>query len=345
LELTIFVLAGGLVAAVSLGRVERISAFLVSGMAVGVANALAVSIFRLAPRDYDWPTLGLLLLAGTGNGLLAGLLALGSLSIFGRIFGITTTLELVDLARPTHPLIQKLIREAPGTYHHSLIVSNLAEQAAQRIGADALLVRVAAYYHDIGKTANPLYFIENQMDGVNIHDALDPRTSAGFIIQHVPDGLALAKKHRLPARIRDFIAQHHGMTLAAYFYRKATIAASGTRVDENEFRYPGPKPRTREAAIFMLADGVEATARAERPGSPEAIREIIERIIGARLGDGQLDEADLTLRELDQVKEAFFDIMQGIFHPRVKYPEPTEMEKKRRLASLVLPPEPVESDR
>jgi len=215
--------------------------------------------------------------------------------------------------------------EAPGTYHHSLIVSQLAEQAAQRIGADALLVRVAAYYHDVGKTREPQSFVENQMDGINVHDTLDPKTSAGIVIGHVARGIALAHKYGIPAPLREFIPQHHGTTLAAYFHRKA-IKANGvnTPIDEKDFRYPGPKPQSRETAILMLADGVEATSRAERPTTPEQIRAIIDRIFTERLRDGQLDESDLTLRDLQQIKEAFFGVLQGLYHPRVKYPEPPQ---------------------
>jgi len=205
-------------------------------------------------------------------------------------------------------------------------VSHLAEQAAHRIHADALLVRVGAYYHDVGKTYSPPSFVENQLDGVNIHNTLEPQASALMVINHVQNGIALAKKYGLPERIRDFIPQHHGTTLAAYFYRTALKANPNMAINENAFRYPGPKPQSREAAILMLADGVEATARAERPHSAEQMRAIIDRIVNDRLRDGQLDESDLTLRDVQQIKEAFFGVLQGLFHPRVKYPDaPSEM--------------------
>jgi putative nucleotidyltransferase with HDIG domain len=252
---------------------------------------------------------------------------LGSLLILGKLFGVTTSVELLDLARPTHPLLNKLLVQAPGTYHHSLIVSQLAEQAAQRIGADALLVRVAAYYHDVGKTYAPHCFVENQMDGVNIHDTLTPQESASIVIDHVPRGLALAKQYGIPERVRDFIPQHHGTTVTAYFHRKAMqMNGEAMPVNEDRFRYPGPKPQSREAAIMMLADGVEATARAERPTTPEQIRSIIDRIFNERLRDGQLDESDLTFSDLRHIREAFFSVLQGLYHPRVKYPEPPHPE-------------------
>lgn len=327
-ELMLYALAGGTVAALSLGRIERLSVFWWSGALVAAMNAAVVAIFRALALEKDWSVWATMLGAGVGNGALSGLLALGSLLVLGKLFGVTTSLELLDLARPTHPLLNKLLVEAPGTYHHSLIVSQLAEQAAQRIGADALLVRVAAYYHDVGKTYAPHCFVENQMDGVNIHDTLSPQESASIVIDHVPRGIALAKQYGIPERVRDFIPQHHGTSLAAYFHRKAMQMNHNTApVDEQSFRYPGPKPQSRETAIMMLADGVEATTRAERPTTPEQIRSIIDRIFNERLRDGQLDESNLTLSDLRQIKEAFFGVLQGLYHPRVKYPEPLHPEE------------------
>ncbi|MBI5303083.1 MAG: HDIG domain-containing protein [Chloroflexi bacterium] len=317
-----YALAGSTIAALSLGRIERLQTFLWSGAYVALTNAAVTAAFLVMDRNLNWTEWSIALLFALSNGALSGLFALGSLFLLGKLFAITTPLELIDLARPTHPLLQKLLMQAPGTYHHSLIVSHLAEQAAHRIGADALLVRVGAYYHDVGKTFAPPSFVENQLDGVNIHTTLEPQASASMVINHVQNGIALAKKYGLPARIRDFIPQHHGTTLAAYFYRMALKANGGATINENDYRYPGPKPQSREAAILMLADGVEATARAERPHSAEQIRAIIDRIVNERLRDGQLDESDLTLRDIVQVKEAFFGVLQGLFHPRVKYPEP-----------------------
>ncbi|MBI3915115.1 MAG: HDIG domain-containing protein [Chloroflexi bacterium] len=318
LELTTYALVGGIVGALSLGRIERLPAFLKSGAYVAAANAGLIALFQFAAAETDGLVWGQFLLAALANGALAGLIAIGGVFALGRLFGFITSLELLDLARPEHPLLQKLLQEAPGTYHHSLIVGQLAEQAAQRIGADALFVRVGAYYHDVGKSDNPHAFVENQLDSVNIHDTLEPKTSAAIVIDHVASGLALAKKHGLPRRLRDLIPQHHGTTHAAYFFRKAS---AGAPVNENDFRYPGPKPQSREAAILMLADGVEATTRAERPASPDQIRAIIDRIVQERLRDGQFEECELTLRDLEQIKNAFLDVLQGLFHSRIKYPE------------------------
>jgi len=321
LELTAFALVGGLVASLSLYRVERLNAFLRAGAYVALANFGVVLAFRLQSHDYDM--LGLLTLAAASlvNGVLSTSLTMAGFFLLGNIFGITTSLQLMELARPNHPLFQQLLLKAPGTYHHSIIVSNMAEQAAEQIGADPLLARVGAYYHDIGKILRPYFFVENQMDEVNVHEGLDPKTSAQIVIAHIKDGLELAKKYRLPQRIRDIIIQHHGTTLATYFYHQACQAGDEEGVREEEYRYPGPKPQTREAAIVMLADGVEAAVRANRPSSPEEIERLVQKLINDRLLSGELDECDLTLRDLDKIKSVFINVLQGIFHPRIKYPE------------------------
>jgi putative nucleotidyltransferase with HDIG domain len=328
LELTIFALVGGMVAVLTLRQRDRVTAFVISGTYVALANAAVVLIFAIPGRNDDLANLTRQTLAAAGSGALTGLIALGSQFILGKMAGVTTGLELVELSRPTHPLLQKLLREAPGTYHHSLIISNLAEQAAQRIGADALLLRVGAYYHDVGKTMNPQFYVENQFDGVNPHDNLEPRASAAILFQHVLDGLALTKRYGVSKRVRDLIPQHHGTTLSAYFYDKALKQANGDLVDIDAFRYPGPKPQTREAAIIMLADGVEATARADRPTSPEQIHAIIDRIVDQRIHERQLEDAPITFRDLDQIKQAFFDVLQGLYHPRLRYPVPSYLKRK-----------------
>ncbi len=322
LEVTTLTFVGCVIASLTLGRIDRLPAFLWAGTYVALGNACVVAIFRAAGNDIEPVIWGQQLTAAFGNGALAGLTAIGSLFVLGKLFGITTSLELIDLARPTHPLLQKLLSHAPGTFHHSLVVSQLAEQAAQRIGGDALLVRVAAYYHDVGKIQEPQAFIENQVDSQNIHDSLEPRTSAEIVIDHVLQGLGLARQYGLPRRLTDFILQHHGTTLAAYFHRKALKACGQGPIDEARFRYPGPKPQSREAGILMLADGIEAATRAERPATSEQIQIIIDRIVQDRLRDGQLDECELTLRDIHQTKEAFFNVLQGLYHSRVSYPEP-----------------------
>jgi putative nucleotidyltransferase with HDIG domain len=321
LDLTIYFLVGSVIASFAVWRVERLAAFIWAGVYVTVANLAVITAFRVQAGTLD--TLGALQLgaAAVGNGVLSTSITVAGFFALGNLFGITTTLQLMELARPTHPLLRQLQMKAPGTYHHSLVISNLAEQAAQRIGADALLVRVGAYYHDVGKSVRPYFFVENQVDGVNVHERLDPRTSAQIVIAHVTDGLELAKKYGLPQPLRDFIAQHHGNRLASFFYQQALKEAGGRPVDEADFRYPGPKPQTRETAIMMLADSVEAAVRAAWPQTAEDIDRVVRKIINDRLVLGDLDECDLTLRDLDQIRLAFVNILQGVYHSRLEYPE------------------------
>ena len=320
LELTVYALAGGLIASLSLCRVESLSAFLWAGVYVALANLAVILAFHLPSQDYT--TVQLLTIAGFSlvNGGLSASLTLAGFYLLGTLFDITTSLQLMELARPTHPLLRELLLKAPGTYHHSILVSNLAEEAAGRIGADPLLARVGAYYHDVGKIVRPYFFVDNQVEGINVHERLDPRTSAQIVISHVKDGLDLAKKYRLPSKVRDFILQHQGTGLATYFYCKAR-EGEGDTVNEENFRYPGPKPQTKETAIVMLADSCEAVVRAERPASVEEIEAVVRKVISGKMLDGQLDECDLTLRDLDGIRDAFVSILQGVFHPRIKYPE------------------------
>lgn len=338
LELTVYALVAGIVAALATWRVERLNAFLWAGFFVALANVAVVTAFESQSIDYS--TRSLMIQAGlaVANASISTSLAIAGFYALGALFGITTSLQLMELARPTHPLLHQLQLKAPGTYHHSLLVSNMAEQAAQRVGADALLVRVGAYYHDIGKMLRPYFFVENQIEQDNVHDRLDPETSAQIVISHVMDGLELADKYNLPKVLCDLIAQHHGTTSATYFYRKACEERGQDAVDEQAFRYPGPRPQTPEAAILMLADGVEATARANRPATTEEIDKLVRNTINRRLTEGQLDACDLTLRDLDRIREEFVHILKGIYHPRIKYPEevrPVRAVAEREVAAEV----------
>jgi hypothetical protein len=223
-----------------------------------------------------------------------------------------------------------MLREAPATYHHSLMVANLAEQAAESIDANALLTRVGAYYHDIGKIARPYFFSENQASGMNPHDRLDPETSAEVIVGHVTDGLKLARRYRLPSRVRAFIPEHHGGSRVSFLYHKAVqLAGSDELVDEESFRYPGRKPQSRETALVMLADGCEAAVRSAQPESGEEVAEIVDHIIDQRIDDGQLNESDLTLQDIDTIKQVFTSALKGTFHPRIKYPDPQPDQGER----------------
>jgi hypothetical protein len=321
-EIAMIALIGGLAGTMMVWRFERLNTFFLAGFVIAVANFVTTLAFALlTSSDLEPQRIGILAAIAALNGMLSAALTLGTLAAVGHLFGITTTLGLLELAHPTQPLFRRLLTEAPGSYHHSIVIANLAERAAEAIGADPLLARVGAYYHDIGKTARPYAFIENQMGGENIHDRLDPATSAQMIQAHVTDGLELARRHRLPDRVRDMIAQHHGTRFIGGFYHRAVQAAGGAPVDPAGFRYRGPKPQFREAGILMLADSIEAALRASRDHSTEVVEHVVRKVINERLVEGQLDECDLTFRDLEQVRKVFITILRGMFHPRVVYPE------------------------
>ncbi|MBC7251999.1 MAG: HDIG domain-containing protein [Anaerolineae bacterium] len=325
LEVMVYLLTGGLLAPLSMRRVGRLNNFLWMGVYVALAGAAAIAAFRLPAGNYDWLGLATLFSASMANGAASSSLTLLGMFLLGSLFRVTTPLRLMELARPTHPLLNQLLMKAPGTYNHTLLISNLAEQAAEAIGADAQLARVGAYYHDIGKTLRPYFYVDNQFDGSNVHERLDPQTSAQIVISHVTDGLELGKKYRLPGRVLAFIPEHHGTMLVRYLYNQACEQAGGCEnVDESLFRYPGPKPQSKETAIVMLADGCEALVRSEHPATPEEVDALVQRIIRQRIEEGQLDECDLTMRDLDQIRRAFVGVLQGVYHPRVRYPKAPE---------------------
>ncbi len=257
--------------------------------------------------------------------VIAGSLMTCLLPFIERWFGVQTEISLIELGDPAHPLLQELVRRAPGTYNHSITVASLAEAAAERIGARGLLVRVGAYYHDIGKMLKPGYFIENQSQGDNRHESLVPAMSTLVIIAHVKDGADLGRQHRLPESVIDFVQQHHGTTLVEYFYRRASAQKeadpNGSEVDESTFRYPGPKPQSKEAGILMLADSVESASRVLVEPAPSRIESLVHEIAMKRLMDGQFDECGLTLKEVNAVKESLVKSLTAVYHGRVKYPD------------------------
>ncbi|MDR3012251.1 MAG: HDIG domain-containing protein [Chitinispirillales bacterium] len=253
--------------------------------------------------------------------ILASVFATMTLSpFFEKIFDITTDMTLIELSDMNHPILKRLSIEAAGTYNHSVLVGNLAESAAQAVGANALLARVASYYHDIGKIDKPDYFVENCLGDRNRHNKLSPSMSALIICSHVKDGVDLAKKHKLPKAIQDIIMQHHGTTSVSFFYEKALEQDPHKQVQEENFQYPGPMPQTREAAIIMLADSVEAASRSLAASSPKLLRELVKKIIRGKFTAGQLDQCNLTLRDLNDITDGFMPILQGIFHTRIEYP-------------------------
>ena len=260
-----------------------------------------------------------------GWGLMAGFFLGGSLPFLENAFGIVTGISLLELGDITHPLLQELVRRAPGTHNHSITVGAIAEAAAERIGANALLVRIGAYFHDIGKMLKPHYFIENQVGATNRHANLAPAMSTLIIIGHVKDGLDLGRQHHLPEPILDLIEQHHGTTLVEYFFHEANrrngANPDGSTVHENAFRYPGPKPQTREAGILMMADAVEIASRSLSDPTPSRIEGLVSDLIDKRLRDGQFDECGLNLREIAEIRDSLIKSLIGIYHGRVKYPE------------------------
>ncbi|MGD9091544.1 MAG: HDIG domain-containing protein [Anaerolineales bacterium] len=324
LELILYYTLGGYFGVLALGRASRLTSFFAAGGAIAICGSTITLIFNLPQPISDWIVIATLSGAALLNGLASASLAVLLQFFLAQFLGMTTALQLMEISRPDHPLLQHLLRTAPGTYQHSLQVANLAEQAADSIEADTLLTRVGALYHDVGKTVNPMFFIENQAPGSpNPHDELEPLPSAQIIIKHVPDGLELARKYRLPGRIQDFILEHHGTMITRYQYTNAVKAVNGDeeQVDREHFRYPGPRPRSRETAILMLADGSEARVRAERPEDKEKIRDLVKDVIQNRLTAGQLDETDLTLRDLDAITDSFTATLRGMYHPRIEYPQ------------------------
>jgi cyclic-di-AMP phosphodiesterase PgpH len=324
LDLAVYTAVGGLLAALTLRDTQRINALFRAGLIAAVGNVAVILTFRL-PQEI--PPLELLqqLLFALTNGLISASLTLAGFFIIGALFGVMTTVQLQDLSRLDHPLLQELLRRAPGSYHHSIMVANLAEQAAERIRANSSLVRVGAFYHDVGKMNRPPFFIENQ-EGANPHDSLDPYSSARIIIGHVADGLQLARRYRLPGRIRDFIAEHHGNRVLKTFYQKAReLADDADEVDIERFRYKGPRPRTRETGIVQLADSIEATSSALRPNTEAAIEKLVVTIVDEHLKEGQLDRSGLTLGDINRLRESFIETLKGRFHVRVRYPGNDQM--------------------
>lgn len=257
----------------------------------------------------------------TGGAFISGILAMGLLPFLESSFNLVTNMKLLELSNPNNLLLKRLLMEAPGTYHHSIMVANLAEVAAEEVGANPMLVRVGAYYHDIGKIKRPFFFGENQLGGVNPHDKISPALSTTIIISHVKDGLELAKEYDVPTIVTDMIAQHHGTTLVKYFYY--TLKNNSENPDlikEDDFRYPGPKPQTKEAAIIMMADSVEAAVRSIQEPTLDKIESMVNNIIKDKLNSNQLNECDLTFKDLEVIKACFLKVLKGIYHHRIEYP-------------------------
>ena len=313
--------AGGTAGVFGISRLSQTSDLARSGLYVALANVSAILAVAVSSGN---PELSVLLfgsLMGVLNGFLSAVLLIGFLPYLESAFSITSMIKLLELSNPNQPLLRRLLVEAPGTYHHSLMVGNLAEAAAEAIGAQPLLVRVGSYYHDIGKLKRPYFFIENQIGFENPHEKIAPSLSSLIITSHIKDGVEMAKEARLPKVIVDFIEQHHGTSLVKYFYSRALEEDGVQRVNEEAFRYEGPKPQSKEAALIMLADAVEAGVRSLTDATPGKIEGMVRRIIKDKLNDGQLEECNLTFRDLAIIAESFSKVLNGIYHARIEYPD------------------------
>jgi putative nucleotidyltransferase with HDIG domain len=331
INLLFYFLVGSLVAVQGVVICRDRSTPLRAGLAVGLGNMAVILFTTLAYERLLTTQTGMALLFGLAGGVLSGVVTTGLLPLAETLFGYTTDVKLLELASMDQPLLRQLMVQVPGTYHHSLIVGNLVEAAAKSIDANSLLARVAAYYHDVGKINKPLYFIENQAGGENKHERLAPSMSSLILISHVKDGVDLAGKYRLGEAIEDIIQQHHGTSVISFFYQKALDLQEKLRNSKGgevspvlveDYRYPGPKPQTKEAGLVLLADAVEAASRTLPDPTAARIQGLVQKIINKIFSDGQLDECELTLKDLHQIAKSFIQILMGIAHQRIEYPEP-----------------------
>ena len=321
---------GGLTGIYSVSKLSQRGDLTRAGIYVGAACAAAIFTLGLI-GELPWSlVMSSSLILGFTNGLLSAVLTIGTLPYLENAFRITSAVKLLELANPTNPLLRRLLTEAPGTYHHSILVGNLAEAAAEAVGGDPLLVRVGAYYHDVGKIKRPYFFSENQFTRTNPHDKIAPSLSTLILTSHVKDGVELAREYDLPLVVRDIIEQHHGTSLVSYFYHKALENERKEAVSEEEFRYEGPKPQSKEAAIVMLADAVESASRTLVDPAPARIESLVREIAENRLRGGQFDESGLTLRELRTVEKSMAMSLISIYHGRIKYPEQKRREEEKR---------------
>jgi len=328
-NITLLAMVTGMIGIYMVDKLQSRNSLVWLGLSLGVANMLLIWGVELvlvgnwlaALQTSSW---------GLGSGILSAVLTMGTMPIWENLFGVITPIRLVEISNPNTPLLKRMLTEAPGTYHHSIIVANLAESAADAIGANGLLARVGAYYHDIGKLKRPHYFKENMISSENPHDKMNPTSSTGIITSHTKEGLDLAKKYRVPRILHDFIEQHHGTSPVKYFYHKAkTTSEKDVKLDS--FRHKGPRPKTPEVALVMLADTVEAAVRSLPDPTPAKIEALIRKLLKEKLDDGQLDDCHLTLKNLDSIASAFTNSLCSIFHERVEYPEVNLKEEENKI--------------
>lgn len=323
---------GGVVGIFCVSEISQRNDLTRASIYIILANVVSISAVLLVQTN-SFRLVGYGLIVGVINGLLSAILTIGALPFLENAFGITTSLKLLELSNPNQPLLHRLLVEAPGTYHHSMMVANLAEAAADATGADQLLARVGAYYHDIGKLKRPYFFIENNLTAENPHDKLTPTLSTLVITSHVKEGGEMAEEYELPPAVKDIICQHHGTSLVSYFYHKACEAENQESLNETAFRYEAKKPQTKEAAIVMLADAVEAAVRSMKYSGPGRLEGQVRKIINDKLEDGQLEESELTYKELGLITKTFVKILSGIFHSRIEYPDQLLQEFEGRKKS------------
>jgi hypothetical protein len=318
----LFALMGSFVASVPLEHYESRFSLWKQGLRIAGMNVVVLAVLMLLEQnEMNWQ-IGLDMGAAALNGMGVAFLTATLLPLIEKAFDITTNLRLLELANMNHPALKELSVRAPGTYHHSIVVGNLSDSAAAGIQANPLLVRVSSYYHDLGKMLCPLYFVENQ-GRKNYHDDLPARTSARIIVNHIKDGLEIARRHKLGRAIMDIIAQHHGDSLVRYFFHKAQEEQGdlGEPLDESEFRYPGPKPQSKEAGLVMVADVTEAATRSLTDPSPESIRQMVQKLTTRVYMEGQLDESGMTFNDLNFIEKTFTKMLISIHHHRIAYPE------------------------
>lgn len=330
----LYIIVVSLVAIYSIKHASQRSAILKAGIMVSLFGSVSVLTMFLMMEQLDRMPLMYSIGLAFGGGLLTSILVIGLMPFFEISFGILSALKLVELSSPNHPLLRKLLTETPGTYHHSVMVGNLAEAAAEAIGANGLLCRVGAFYHDVGKTKRPSYFIENQNNMENPHDTIDPMLSKSIIVAHAKDGAEMLKAYKMPKQLRDIAEQHHGTTSLKFFYYKAKKQAeeSGVEPDftEDDFRYPGPKAQSKEAAVVGIADCIEAAVRSLRNPTIDQVEDMIHKIIKSRVDDNQYNECDLTMKELDKIAQSLKESLMGIFHSRIEYPEDAKAKEKQK---------------
>jgi len=324
---------GGVVGVFQVSRLSQTSDLAKSGIYIALANIVAVITLLLIKGNITLNVALVGIIIGAVNGILSAVLMIGVLPYLESAFSITSMIKLLELSNPNHPLLKRLLLESPGTYHHSLMVGNLAEASAEEVGANPLLVRVGAYYHDIGKIKRPEYFVENQRGFDNPHEKIAPALSALIVTSHVKEGVELAREARLPQPIIDFIEQHHGTSLVTYFYNRAKEEDREGKISADSFRYEGPKPKSKEVALVMLADSVEAAVRSLPEPTPDKIAEKVNLIIKNRLHDGQLELCELTFKDLNTIANSFIKTLEGIYHKRIEYPEiiGKELESRRDI--------------